>query len=486
MNFKVILHTLGWVLNIEAGAMLLPLICSLIYSENKMAVIFIICIGICALCGNLLRIGTSKNKTMYAKEGFVIVGLSWIILSIFGALPFFLSGYIPSYIDAVFETASGFTTTGSSILTSVEALPKGLLFWRSFTHWLGGMGVLVFLVAILPLSGGKNLHLIKAESPGPAVSKLVPKVRSTAKILYLIYLSITIIEIIFLLFGKYTDGRNLTLFDAMTLTFGTVGTGGFAILNSGMETYSPYVQNVITIFMILCGIDFSLYYLILLGRAKEAFASEEARAYLIIIFASICAITVNCIHLFDSLATTIRHAAFQVGTVITTTGYATANFDLWPDFSKTILVILMFIGACAGSTGGGIKVSRIMILIKSIFKEIYTFIHPNVTRKLKLNGKPIEHEVIRQVNVYMSAYFIIFALSVLIVSLDGKGLIPSFTGVAATINNIGPGLELVGPYGNYSSFSNLSKLIFTADMLIGRLEIFPFLILFSPKTWRKQ
>lgn len=485
MNYKVVLHTLGWVLNTEAAAMCLPLVCSLLYREFNMAYIFLLAIALCVAFGISLTVKTPKNKTMYAKEGYITVALSWISLSIFGAIPFYISGYIPNFVDALFETASGFTTTGSSILTSVEALPRGLIFWRSFTHWLGGMGVLVFLVAILPLSGGKNLHLIKAESPGPNVSKLVPKIKSTAKILYLIYIGITAAEVIFLLFGKNIDGENLNLFDALTLTFGTVGTGGFAILDSGMQSYSPYVHNVITVFMILCGIDFSLYYLILLGRAKEAFSSEEARTYLGIVILSTLAITINCRPLFDSLATTIRHAAFQVGAVITTTGYSTANFDTWPDFSKTILVTLMFIGACAGSTGGGIKVSRILILIKSILKEIYTVLHPNASKKITLNKKTVEHEVIRQVNVYMSAYMIIFVISILIVSLNGKGLITSFTAVAATINNIGPGLDVVGPFGNFSSLSNLSKLVLTFDMLIGRLEIFPFLILLSPRTWKK-
>ena len=390
MNYKVILHTLGWVLNIEGIAMILPLICSLCYSEWNMAKIFLICIAICLAVGVSLTIKPLNKKTMYAKEGFICVGLSWIILSIFGSLPFIFSG-TASVVDSLFETASGFTTTGASILTDVEALPKGLIFWRSFTHWLGGMGVLVFLVALLPLAGGSNLHLIKAESPGPSVSKLVPKVRSTAKILYLMYLALTVLQIIFLLFGGFD------LFEALTISFGTAGTGGFGILNSGCAEYSPYIQWIITIFMIL----------------------------------------------------------------------------------------LMFSGAMAGSTGGGIKVSRIMILFKSAKKEVFSTIHPNATKKVTIDGRPVEHQVVRGVNNYMAAYVLIFAASVLLISIDNFSPTTNFTAVLAAINNIGPGLEAVGPTQNFSIFSDFSTIVLTADMIIGRLEIFPFLVLLAPSTWRK-
>lgn len=478
MNYRIILNTLGWVLNIEAAAMLLPLICAAIYGEECI-ITFALCIVICFIFGFTLTLKSPKKKSMYSREGFISVALSWIVLSIFGALPFFLSGYIPNFIDALFETVSGFTTTGASILSDVEALPKSLIFWRSFTHWIGGMGVLVFLVALLPLSGGSNLHLIKAESPGPSVSKLVPKVRSTAKILYQMYLVMTIIEIVLLLFG------GLSLFEALTLSFGTAGTGGFAIVNSGCADYTPYVQNVITIFMILFGIDFSLYYLLLLGKVRDVIRSDEVKAYLGIITAAIVIITLNCRDLFASVWDALRHAAFQVGSIITTTGYATTDFNLWPELSKSILVLLMFIGACAGSTGGGIKVSRIIILCKTIFKELTSVIHPNSTRKITMNGRPVEHNVVRGINVYMAAYLAIFAASVLIISIDNFDFTTNFTAIAATLNNIGPGLSGVGPMSNFSAYSGLSKLVMVADMLIGRLEIFPMLVLFFPAAWRK-
>ncbi len=478
MNYRIIFNTLGWVLNFEAIALLLPLICAAVYGEPYLP-LFAFCIALCLIVGLPLTLKTPKNRTMYAREGFITVALSWIFMSIFGALPFFLSGFIPNFVDALFETVSGFTTTGASILTDVEALPKSLLFWRSFTHWIGGMGVLVLLVALLPLSGGNNLYLIKAESPGPAVSKLVPKIKSTAKILYILYLCLTLLEILFLLAG------GLDPFSAITLSFGTAGTGGFGILNSGCADYTPYVQNVITIFMILFGIDFSFYYLLLLRKFKALLHSEEVKTYLGIILLSIAVITANCLGLFESIWDTLRYAAFQVAAVITTTGYSTADFDKWPELSKTILVTLMFIGACAGSTGGGIKVSRIIIFVKSIFKELTTAIHPNSTRKITLNSRPVEHEVVRIVNVYMAAYIVIFVTALLIVSLNNFDFTTNFTSVAATLNNIGPGLAAVGPTQNFSAFSGLSKLVFIANMLIGRLEIFPLLVLFSPAAWRK-
>lgn len=478
MNYKVVFHTLGWVLNIEAAAMVLPLICSLIYGEFDTTKIFLLTIAICLLIGVALTIKPLEKKTMHAKEGFVCVALSWILLSIFGCLPFVFSGKV-TFVDALFETASGFTTTGASILTDVEALSKGLLFWRSFTHWLGGMGVLVFLVAILPLAGGNNLHLIKAESPGPSVGKLVPKVRSTAKILYLMYLGLTVIQTIFLLCG------GLNLYESLTLAFGTAGTGGFAVLNSGCFNYSPYVQIVLTVFMYLFGINFSLYYLLLLGKIKDFFRSEELRVYLGIIVTSIIIIFVNCRGFYQSIGETLRHAAFQVAAVITTTGFSTTDFDLWPALSKTILVLLMFCGAMAGSTGGGIKVSRIMVLCKTIKKEIFSTVHPKATKKVTLDGRPVEHSVVRGINVYMAAYVIIFAASVLLISLDNFDLVTGFTAVTSAINNIGPGLSEVGPTKNFALFSDFSTLVLTADMLIGRLEIFPFLVLFAPSTWRK-
>ncbi len=478
MNYRLILHTLGWVLNIEAAAMLLPLVCSLLYGETDMAKIFLVCIAICLAIGVALTVKPLTKKSMYAKEGFTCVALSWIVLSIFGSLPFIFSG-TASVIDSLFETASGFTTTGSTILADVEILPKGLLFWRSFTHWLGGMGVLVFLVAILPLAGGNNLHLIKAESTGPSVGKLVPKVRSTAKILYLMYLALTGIMLVLLLLG------GMNLFESLTIAFGTAGTGGFSILNSGCATYSPYIQIVITVFMMLFGINFSLYYLLLLGKIRDVLRSEELRSYLGIILISIVIIVFNCKDMYQNIGEAIRHTAFQVSAIITSTGFTTTDFDLWPAFSKTIIVILMFIGAMAGSTGGGIKVSRILIVLKSIKKEIFGAVHPNATRKVTIDQRPVAHEIVRGVNVYIAAHVVLFAVSVLLISIDNFDPTTNFTAVLTCLNNIGPGLAEVGPTRNFSIFSNFSTLVLTADMLVGRLEIFPFLVLFAPSTWRK-
>ena len=378
MNYKIIAYTLGWVLNIESACLILPLICSLIYKENTTFALAV-CIAICLALGISLSIKTPKNKSLYAKEGFVTVALAWIVMSIFGCLPFVISGYIPSFIDALFETVSGFTTTGASILSDVEALPKSLLFWRSFTHWIGGMGVLVFIIAILPLSGGNNMHLIKAESTGPSVGKIVPKVKSTAKILYGLYILLTVIEIALLLFN------GMDLFSAITLSFGTAGTGGFGILNSSCGDYTPAIQVIITVFMLLFGVNFSLYYLLLLGRVKDVLKSSELKTYFAVVALATICICINCMDMFKSVGEALRHSAFQVASIITTTGYSTCDFDLWPSFSKTILVLLMFLGACAGSTGGGIKVSRIIILFKSILKEVKIAVHAESTHKITMD-----------------------------------------------------------------------------------------------------
>ncbi len=478
MNRRIIAYTIGWVLISEAACMVLPLICSFIYKDGCSSE-FLFCILTCLSVGAICVYEAPKRREMRAREGLVIVSLSWIVLSTFGAIPFVISGSIPNFIDALFETVSGFTTTGASILTDVEALPKSMIFWRSFTHWVGGMGVLVLLLAFLPLCGGNNMYLMKAESPGPSVSKLVPKIRTTAKLLYGIYILFTIIEVVLLLFG------GMKLFDSLTLTFGSVGTGGFSILNSGASTYTPYVQNVITVFMILCGIDFSVYYLILIRNFKAVLKSEEVKIYLGVILISIIAISINCRGMFESLATTVRHAAFQVGSIITTTGYMTTDFDKWPEFSRAILVFLMFIGACAGSTGGGIKVSRLTMWLKSVVKEIKISIHPKITCKTTFNGKMIEHNTMRTINAYMAAYFLIFVISGFIISLDGFDFTSNFTALAATFNNIGPGLGMVGPTGNFSAYSQVSKLVFVFDMLAGRLEIFPMLALLAPASWKK-
>ena len=477
MNYKTILSTLGGVLKIEAGCMILPLICSLIYNDGQ-ALVFLSCILLCLLSGICLNLFRPKNKNLYAKEGFIIVALSWILISIYGALPFIFSGYIKSFPDALFETVSGFTTTGASILADVEALPKSLLFWRSFTHWIGGMGVLVFLVALFPASGGSNLHIIKAESPGPQVSKIVPKIRQMAKILYGLYILFTVMEIVFLLAG------GMSVFDALTTAFGTAGTGGFGIKNSSIAEYSPYIQIVVTIFMILFGVDFSVYYLFATRKFKSAVRSEEVRIYFGIILLSIIIIAFNTRGLFSTVSETIRHSAFQVGSIITTTGFATTDFDKWPELSKFILVTLMFIGACAGSTGGGIKVSRILILFKSLLKEIKIAPHPRVTHKLSMNDRPIAHETIRAVNTFLVAYIFIYFASVMLISIDNFDFTTNFTAVAATLNNIGPGLSGVGPTQNFSAYSDFSKFVFIFDMLVVRLEIFPVLVLFSRYTWK--
>ncbi len=479
MNYKMIINVLGWVLKIESAFMAIPLVCAAIYGETAEIFTFLICIALGILFGTLITKKSPANKAMYAKEGFCAVALSWIVISIFGAIPFILSGSIPNFIDAFFETSSGFSTTGASILTSVDVLPKSIIMWRSLTHWIGGMGVLVFLMAVFPLSGNANLYLLKAESPGPSVSKLVPKTKSTAKLLYTIYIAFTLLQIILMLLG------GADLFDSLTLTFGTAGTGGFSVNDAGISSYSPYIQYVITFFMIACGVDFSLYYMLLLGDIKSILKSDEVKAYFGIIASAILLIFINTRGMFGSIEEAFRNIAFSVGSVITTTGYSTADFNLWPEFSKMIIVILMFVGACAGSTGGGIKVSRILILLKTIVKEIKTTAHPRRTLKLKMNNRTLEHETVRGVNVYMAAYVIIFTTSLLIISFDNFDFTTNFTAIAATINNIGPGLSKVGPIGNFSEFSYLSKFVMSMCMLIGRLEIFPMLLLFSPSTWKK-
>lgn len=478
MNYRMIVYILGWILNFEAIFLLPSCLVALIYQE-KAGLSVLVTAVICLVLG-LMAIRRKPNRTqIYAREGFLIVALSWFVLSIFGALPFRISGYIPSMVDAVFETASGFTTTGASILSDVEALPNCLLFWRSFTHWIGGMGVLVFVIAILPLAGGSNIYLMKAESPGPSVKKLVPKVKKTAVTLYGLYILITAAEVIFLLAG------GIPLFDALTTTFGTAGTGGFGIKNDSIAGYSNYIQVVVTVFMILFGVNFNLYYLIYKKKFKEIRYCTEVFAYLGIIAVSVTLITLNIHGMYEHAGTALKDAAFQVGSIMTTTGFSTADFDLWPSFSKTILVVLMFIGACAGSTGGGIKVSRVLILLKTVSKELDYIVHPNNVRKIKVEGKQLEHAVLRSTNVFIMAYLFVYVVSLLVISLDNFDFTTNFTAVAATLNNIGPGLAGVGPTSNFSGFSNLSKIVLTFDMIAGRLELFPVLILFSWRTWKK-
>lgn len=478
MNFRIIAYIVGWVCNFQAIFMLLPFFTALIYQEQEFSS-FLAAMAVCLVIGIPLTIKKPKNKVFYTKDGCVAVALSWLALCIFGAVPFVVSGYIPHPIDALFETVSGFTTTGSSILTDVEVLPHCILIWRSFTHWIGGMGVLVFLLSLLPLAGGYHMNLMKAESPGPSVSKLVPKVQSTAKILYTIYFGMTIIQIILLLIGK------VPLFDTLCIAFGTAGTGGFGIVNDSLGSYSTYCQVITTIFMILFGVNFSAYYLVLTKKFRQAFKYEEVRYYFGIIAVSILIITLNTAHLFRNIQTAFQQAAFQVGSIITTTGFSSTDFNQWPALSKTVLVLLMFVGACAGSTGGGIKVSRILILCKAAKKEFQLYLHPNAVKKIKMDNKNITHEILRSTNIYISVYLLIFAASVLLIAIDNFDLITNFTAVAATLNNIGPGFEIVGPMGNFSSFSYLSKSVLIFDMLAGRLEIFPLLLLFFKDTWKR-
>ena len=473
MNLKIVFYYLGWVLNIEAVLMLLPCAVSLIYGDGMLPY-FLVTMVICTVIGFMTAHKKPADTVFYAREGFLTVALTWVMLSFFGALPFWFSRQIPSLVDAMFETISGFTTTGASILSDVEALSPSLLMWRSFTHWIGGMGVLVFILSLLPLTGGYHMNLMKAESPGPSVSKLAPKVQSTAKILYSIYFVMTVIQILLLLVG------GMPLFDSICTAFGTAGTGGFGIKNDSMASYSTYLQVVITVFMILFGVNFNAYFFIITKKFAQAFKMEEVRYYFGIIGIAILIIACNIYHIFGSAAKAFQQAAFQVGSIITTTGYATTDFNTWPEISRTILVLLMFIGACAGST-----VSRILILCKTVRKELHIFLHPNAVKKIKMDGKAIPHEVVRSTNIFFIVYMLIFASSIFLIAFDDFNLITNFTAVAATFNNIGPGLELVGPTGNFGMFSWFSKLILTFDMLAGRLEIFPLLILFVRDTWKK-
>ena len=477
MNNSIIRFILGHVLRIEGLLLFLPAIVSGIYHEHE-GFYFVSTAAICLILGLAMTRKPPESQVFYLKEGCIATALSWILLSFFGCLPFYLSGEIPSLTDALFETVSGFTTTGASILDNVEGLSYCALFWRSFTHWIGGMGVLVFLLAIIPLSGGSHINLMRAESPGPSVGKLVPKIRYTARILYIIYFAMTLLEIILLLLG------NMPLFDALTTSFGTAGTGGFGIKNDSFMSYSPYLQWVVTIFMILFGVNFNAYYLMLFGKLKNALAMEEVRAYFLIILAAAGIIFFNILQTCSGVFDALTQSAFQVGSIITTTGFSSVDFNLWPQASKSVLVLLMFIGACAGSTGGGIKVSRFILLVKTIAKELNSYIHPKSIKKIKMEGKPVEHEVVRSTNVYFITFMILFSASVLAISFEGKDLITNFTAVAATSNNIGPGLELAGPTQNFGHFSVFSKYILIFDMLAGRLELFPLLILFHPAAWK--
>ncbi len=482
MNRKMIGKLLGFLLLLECLFLLPPALISAADGEGEALRAIFTTMALSA-AGGLLLYSLCRNaeKSFYAREGFLIVSLGWIVLSAVGALPFWLSGEIPHYVDAVFEVISGFTTTGASILTNVEAMSRGLLFWRSFTHWLGGMGILVFLLAVVPMGkGGYSVHLLRAESPGPSVSKLVPRMRQTAAILYLIYIALTVLDVLFLLFG------GMSLFDSLCTAFGTAGTGGFGVRNDSIAGYSPYIQTVCTVFMALFGVNFSIYFLLLVGRFRQALLNEELGVYLGIMLGAMAIITVDIVPLYGgSIRWALHDAAFTVSSIMTTTGFATADFDLWPQLSRTILVVLMVVGACAGSTGGGIKCARLLLLCKTLTARVRQILHPRSVNLIRIEGHPVNEETIQGVNTYMTAYCAIGVVSFLILSLDDLSLETNLTAMLACLNNIGPGLDMVGPTSNYAHFSDLSKIVLMLDMLLGRLEIFPLLIMLSPRAWKR-
>lgn len=481
MNRRMVIYTIGQLIGVEAAVMMLPLCVSLIYGEGSWKA-FLITIGIAIVLSALgLLLSRPKSHVIYAKEGFATVALAWIIMSGIGALPFVISGEIPNYIDAFFETVSGFTTTGSSIVRDVEALSHGILFWRSFTHWLGGMGVLVFVMAILPSSSDRSIHLMRAEVPGPVVGKLVPKIKETAKILYLIYMVMTFIEVIFLLCG------GMPLFDSLVHSFGTAGTGGFGIKADSIGGYSSYCQWVIIIFMLLFGINFNLFYLCLIRRFKSVLKSEELWAYLGIVLAAATIITVNIMPIYNSLSQSIRLSVFQVASIITTTGYATADFNTWPVLSKGILLILMFFGACAGSTGGGFKISRVVLLLRAVKREFHRLIHPRSRTTIRFEGKNVDEGTISGVECYLALYVICFVSIFLILCFEKNfDIETNFSAAASCFNNIGPGLGSVGPALNFADYSAVSKIVLSIAMLLGRLELFPLIITLAPSTWTKK
>ena len=485
MNRKIIGRLMGFLLLLEGVFLLPPTLISWADGASAALKAFLATIALCLGLGALLLLlCRNAKRDFYAREGFLIVSLGWVVLSAMGALPFWFSGEIPSYVDALFETISGFTTTGASILTNVEELSRGMLFWRSFTHWLGGMGILVFLLAIVPMGkeGGYSVHILRAESPGPSVGKLVPKMRQTAGILYLLYILLTVLDVIFLLLGR------MPLFDALCTSFGTAGTGGFGIKNTSMAGYSPYIQSVCTVFMALFGVNFNLYFFLLLGKVKDVFHSEELWTYLAIMLGAMAIITVDIMHLPEyggKAGPAFHDASFAVSSIMTTTGFATADFNLWPQLARSILVVLMAIGACAGSTGGGMKCARILLLGKAMKATVKQSLHPRSVNLIRMDGRRVDESTMQGLYGYVMAYGFILVLSFLILSIDRLSLETNMTAVMACLNNIGPGLDLVGPTGNYAVFSSLSKFTLMVDMLLGRLEIFPLLIMLSPHTWRK-
>lgn len=478
MNYQMISYVISRIFWMEAVLMTLPLGTALAYGE---ATIPFLAAMLALTAAGLLLGRKPKQTALYARDGFAVVALAWLGMSVFGALPFVISGDIPNFVNAFFETVSGFTTTGATILTEVETLSRSGLFWRSFTHWVGGMGVLVFVMAVLPMTDGHGMHLLRAEMPGPSVGKLVSRMSDTAKILYGIYLAMTVLEILLLCLG------GMPFFDSCIHSFGSAGTGGFSCRNLSVGAYdSAYFDVVISIFMLLFGVNFNLYYFLLIKRFRDVFRSEELRAYLLIVAGAVLAIAIDILHLYGSFLESLRYSFFQVSTIITTTGYATTDFNLWPSFSKGILVVLMFIGACAGSTGGGIKVARIVILIKASWGDMRKMLHPNAVSPIRFEGKPLTNQNVRGVHHFLTVYLLILTVSFLLLSLEQFDLITTFTAVISCMNNIGPGLEIVGPMGNFSQFTWASKLLLSFDMLVGRLEIFPMILLFAPSIWKRR
>ena len=478
MNYSIIRKILGIVIEFTGAFLFLPALCGLFYREKQVIVYLVLGI-IYLIVGKVISSFKLQSQAYYAREGLVIVGLSWIVLSILGAIPLVITHDIPNFTDALFETVSGFTTTGSSILTNVEGLSHTGLFWRSFTHWVGGMGVIVFILAVLPMTGGYNMNLMKAESPGPTVGKLVPRMKETAKILYTIYLGITVTECILLVIAR------MPLFDALCISFGSAGTGGFGVRNDSCASYSNLMQSIITVFIIMFGVNFNAYFFILRKRMGEVFKMSELKGYFGIIAFAVITITINIRNMFPSLYQAFHHAAFQVGSIITTTGFATADFDQWPQYSRAILVLIMFIGACAGSTGGGMKVSRVLIMFKTVYREIRKYLHPRAVTNVTMDGKTLDRSTLHSVSVYLSTYMLLFSLSVLAITVfENLDLETIFTSVACTFNNIGPGLSKVGPTCNFAFMRPVTKYILMFDMLAGRLELYPMLMLLTPAAWK--
>ena len=478
MNRRMICRVLGLILECLAGLLILPTVAGLCYGEGVTH--FLITMALSGVLGFLLARVKPYSDVIYAKDGFVVVSLGWVLMSLIGALPFVLSGDIPNYIDALFETVSGFTTTGASILDDVEGLSRGCMFWRSFTHWIGGMGVLVFIMAVLPMSGEHSMHIMRAEVPGPTVGKLVPRVRQTAKILYLIYIAMTLLEMLLLLLG------GMSFYDALLHAFATAGTGGFSTKSASIAAFdSLYLEMVIAVFMVLFGVNFNLYFLLLIGRWKDALKSEELHWYLGIIAASVMAIALGISKMYGGIAAGLRHAFFYVASITSSTGFGTVDFVTWPEYCKWIIVMLMFCGACAGSTGGGIKTSRVIILFKNVACEIRQMIHPRTVTRVQLDGKRVDTDGLKAVSTFFTSFMLLLITGSFLVSLDGYDMATNFSAVLSSLSNIGPGMSLIGPTGNYNIFSYGSKLVLTVMMLIGRLEIFPILILFSPSTWKK-